>query len=32
MRRDPDLDPLRARADLRLLMMDIDIPDDPFAP
>jgi hypothetical protein len=31
MRRDPDLDPLRARPDFRLLMMDLEFPNDPFA-
>jgi hypothetical protein len=29
---DEDLDPLRARADFKLLMMDLMIPSDPFAP
>jgi serine/threonine-protein kinase len=31
MRRDPDLDPLRSRDDFQLLMMDLSMPDDPFA-
>jgi serine/threonine-protein kinase len=31
MRRDPDLDPLRARPDFPLLMMDLAFPADPFA-
>jgi tetratricopeptide (TPR) repeat protein len=31
MRRDPDLDPLRSRADFQLLMMDLAFPDEPFA-
>jgi serine/threonine-protein kinase len=31
MRRDHDLDPLRSRDDFRLLMMDLAMPDDPFA-
>jgi tetratricopeptide (TPR) repeat protein len=30
-RRDHDLDPLRSREDFRLLMMDLEFPDDPFA-
>jgi serine/threonine-protein kinase len=32
MQRDPDLDPLRSRRDFQLLMMDLEFPDDPFAP
>jgi serine/threonine-protein kinase len=32
MRRDTDLDPLRARADFQLLLLDLAFPDDPFAP
>jgi serine/threonine-protein kinase len=32
MRRDPDLDPLRSRPDFQLLMMDLAMPADPFAP
>jgi serine/threonine-protein kinase len=31
MRRDPDLDPLRARPDFRLLMLDLAFPAQPFA-
>jgi serine/threonine-protein kinase len=31
MRKDPDLDPLRSRDDFQLLMMDLAMPDDPFA-
>jgi serine/threonine-protein kinase len=31
LRRDPDLDPLRSRLDFQLLMMDLAMPDDPFA-
>jgi hypothetical protein len=31
MRRDPDLDPLRSRDDFQALMMDLSMPDDPFA-
>jgi tetratricopeptide (TPR) repeat protein len=31
MRRDTDLDPLRARQDFQLLMMDLTFPADPFA-
>jgi hypothetical protein len=31
MQRDQDLDPLRSRDDFRLLMMDLEFPDDPFA-
>jgi serine/threonine protein kinase len=31
MRTDSDLDPLRDREDFRLLMMDLAMPDDPFA-
>jgi len=32
MRRDADLDPLRARPDFQMLMMDLAFPDEPFAP
>jgi hypothetical protein len=32
MQTDPDLDPLRSRPDFQLLMMDLAMPDDPFAP
>ncbi|MGC8641966.1 MAG: hypothetical protein ACP5XB_19035 [Isosphaeraceae bacterium] len=32
IRRDPDLDPLRARADFQLLLLDLEFPEDPFAP
>jgi tetratricopeptide (TPR) repeat protein len=28
---DPDLEPLRSRPDFRLLMMDLEFPDDPFS-
>jgi hypothetical protein len=28
----PELAPLRGRADVRLLLMDLDMPSDPFAP
>jgi eukaryotic-like serine/threonine-protein kinase len=28
---DHDLDPLRARSDFRVLMMDLAFPNDPFA-
>jgi hypothetical protein len=31
MRRDTDLDPLRLRPDFQLLLMDLAMPDDPFA-
>jgi serine/threonine-protein kinase len=31
MQRDHDLDPLRSRDDFQALMMDLSIPDDPFA-
>ena len=31
MRRDPDLDPLRARPDFQALIMDLAMPVDPFA-
>jgi tetratricopeptide (TPR) repeat protein/tRNA A-37 threonylcarbamoyl transferase component Bud32 len=31
MRRDPDLDPLRSRADFQLLLLDLAFPSDPFA-
>ena len=31
MRRDTDLDPLRARADFQLLLMDLTFPDEPLA-
>ena len=31
LRSDPDLDPLRSRPDFRLLVMDLAMPDDPFA-
>jgi hypothetical protein len=31
MQRDPDLVPLRSRPDFRLLIMDLEFPDDPFA-
>jgi hypothetical protein len=31
MRQDPDLDPLRSRDDFQHLMMDLAMPDDPFA-
>jgi hypothetical protein len=31
MRIDHDLDPLRSRLDFQLLMMDLAMPDDPFA-
>jgi serine/threonine-protein kinase len=31
MRRDPDLDPLRARADFQVLLLDVAFPADPFA-
>jgi hypothetical protein len=29
---DADLDPLRVRDDFRLLMLDVTMPADPFAP
>ena len=32
LRRDPDLGPLRDRDDFRLLMMDLALPVEPFAP
>jgi serine/threonine-protein kinase len=32
MKRDPDLDSLRPRSDFQLLMMDLAMPSDPFAP
>jgi serine/threonine-protein kinase len=32
MSRDPDLDPLRARTDFQILMMDLAMPHMPFAP
>ncbi len=32
MRRDPDLDPLRSRPDFQALMMDLEFPEEPFAP
>jgi serine/threonine-protein kinase len=32
MRKDHDLDPLRSRPDFQFLMMDLSMPDDPFAP
>jgi hypothetical protein len=32
MRRDADLDPLRSRPDLPMLMMDLAFRDEPFAP
>jgi tetratricopeptide (TPR) repeat protein len=32
MRRDSDLDPLRARRDLQVLLLDLEFPADPFAP
>ena len=32
MKRDPDLDPLRGRADFQSLMMDLAFPSNPFAP
>jgi serine/threonine-protein kinase len=31
MRIDPDLDPLRSRPDFQVLLMDLAMPDDPFA-
>jgi hypothetical protein len=31
MRRNPDLDPLRARPDVQELMMDFEFPEEPFA-
>jgi hypothetical protein len=31
MRRDPDLDPLRARTDFQLLLTDLAFPAEPFA-
>ncbi len=31
-RTDPDLEPLRGRADFRDFLMDLAFPDDPFAP
>jgi hypothetical protein len=31
VRTDPDFDPPRSRPDLRLLMMDLTMPADPFA-
>ena len=31
MQRDPDLDPLRARPDFQILMMDLAFPPDPFS-
>jgi hypothetical protein len=31
MQRDLDLDPLRSRDDFQILMMDLAMPDDPFA-
>jgi hypothetical protein len=30
MRRDPDLDPLRARADFQVFLLDLAFPADPF--
>jgi hypothetical protein len=30
MRRDPDLDPLRPRADFQVLLLDLAFPADPF--
>ena len=30
MRRDPDLDPLRSRADFQVLLLDLAFPADPF--
>jgi hypothetical protein len=30
MRKDPDLDPLRRRADFQQLMLDLAFPADPF--
>jgi len=32
LRVEPGLDPLRSRADFRLLMLDLDFPAEPFAP
>ena len=32
LKRDPDLDSLRGRADFQLLMMDMAMPAEPFAP
>jgi tetratricopeptide (TPR) repeat protein len=32
MQKDHDLDPLRSRDDFQRLMMDLSMPDDPFAP
>jgi hypothetical protein len=31
MRRDPDLDPLRARPEFQTLLLDLTFPDDCFA-
>ena len=31
MRRDPDLDPLRARPDFQALLLDLEFPSDPFS-
>jgi hypothetical protein len=31
MKRDPDLDPLRARPDFQALMMDLEFPPDLFS-
>jgi hypothetical protein len=30
MRRDPDLDPLRPRADFQVFLLDLAFPADPF--
>src|SRR5262249_53194406 len=32
MRTDPDLEPLRKRTDFQLLLMDLSVPQQPFAP
>jgi hypothetical protein len=32
MRIDPDLEAVRARPDFQLLVLDLGMPDDPFAP
>ena len=32
MQRDPDLDPLRARPDFQVLMVDLAFPSEPFSP
>jgi serine/threonine-protein kinase len=32
LRTDPSLDPLRSRTDFQTLLLDLQLPDDPFAP